>query len=77
MTQEILLSTLAKHGLVRIDPAEAGDRFDPNRHDASFMAAMPGKEDGHVFATVQKGFLLNGRVVRVCLLLLLLPLFSD
>ena len=66
MTQEILLSTLAKHGLVRFDPAEAGDRFDPNRHDASFMAPMPGKEDGSVLTTIQKGFLLNGRVVRVC-----------
>lgn len=66
MTERILLGTLAKHGLERFDPAENGDRFDPNRHDASFMAPVTEREDGSVFTTVQKGFLLNGRVVRVC-----------
>ena len=65
MTERILMQTLAKHGLERFDPAEGEDRFDPNIHEASFMAKVEGKEDGSVFNTVQKGFTLNGRVLRV------------
>ena len=58
------MNTLKKHGLERFDPGEAGDKFDPNRHDAVFQAPQQGKEDGTVFYTQQKGFLLNGRVLR-------------
>lgn len=64
MTSSILLSTLAKHGLERHDPSVAGETFDPNLHEASFQAPQPEKEDGTVFHTVQKGFTLNGRVIR-------------
>jgi molecular chaperone GrpE len=67
MTEDILMSTLAKHGLERSDPSVNKEKFDPNKHDASFMAPMPGKEDGTVFTTIQKGFSLNGRVIRVSL----------
>lgn len=65
MTESILMQTLAKHGLVRFDPSEKGEKFDPNVHEATFMTKMEGKEDGTVFNTIQKGFMLNGRVVRV------------
>lgn len=68
MTEKILMSTLSKHGLERFDPSEKGEKFDPNLHEASFMAPQQGKEDGSVFATVQKGFSLNGRVIRVSFL---------
>ncbi|KAL9127096.1 MAG: hypothetical protein Q9217_003971 [Psora testacea] len=64
MTEGILMSTLKKHGLERFDPSVQGEKFDPNLHDATFMTKMEGKEDGTVFETIQKGFLLNGRVVR-------------
>ena len=63
MTDDILMQTLKKHGLERFDPK--GEKFDPNVHDATFMTKMEGKEDGTVFETIQKGFSLNGRVVRV------------
>ena len=59
------MQTLKKHGLERFDPSEKGDKFDPNIHEATFMTKMEGKEDGSVFMTQQKGFLLNGRVIRV------------
>lgn len=65
MTDTILMQTLKKHGLERFDPAEAGDMFNPNLHEATFQTKVEGKEDGQVFMTQQKGFLLNGRVVRV------------
>lgn len=64
MTETILMQTLKKHGLERFDPAEAGEAFNPNLHEATFQTKVEGKEDGSVFMTQQKGFLLNGRVVR-------------
>ncbi|KAK0513847.1 hypothetical protein JMJ35_003569 [Cladonia borealis] len=64
MTERILMQTLKKHGLERFDPSEKGERFDPNLHEATFQTRVEGKEDGSVFMTQQKGFLLNGRVIR-------------
>lgn len=64
MTATVFLNTLKKHGLERFDPSENADKFDPNLHEATFQAPQEGKEDGTVFHTVQKGFLLNGRVLR-------------
>ncbi|KAI9684884.1 MAG: Mitochondrial matrix cochaperone [Bathelium mastoideum] len=65
MTETILMQTLKKHGLERFDPSETKDKFDPNLHEATFQAPQPDKEDGTVFHTQQKGFMLNGRVLRV------------
>ncbi|KAL9612243.1 MAG: hypothetical protein Q9167_003156 [Letrouitia subvulpina] len=65
MTDTILMQTLKKHGLERFDPSEEKKTFDPNLHEATFQAPMEGMEDGTVFMTQQKGFLLNGRVIRV------------
>ncbi|KAF2497840.1 mitochondrial co-chaperone-like protein GrpE [Lophium mytilinum] len=64
MTESILMSTLKKHGLERFDPSTEGMKFDPNIHEAVFQTPQPDKEDGTVFHTQQKGFLLNGRVLR-------------
>jgi molecular chaperone GrpE len=65
MTENILMQTLKKHGLERVDPSTNGEKFDPNRHEAVFQTPQPDKEDGTVFHTQQKGFMLNGRVLRV------------
>ncbi|KAI9158440.1 GrpE protein-like protein [Paramyrothecium foliicola] len=62
MTETILMQTLAKHGLERLSPE--GDKFNPNEHEATFMAPQPDKEDNTVFHVQQKGFKLNGRVLR-------------
>ncbi|KAK3397063.1 GrpE-domain-containing protein [Sordaria brevicollis] len=62
MTETILLQTLQKHGLERINPD--GEVFNPNEHEATFMAPMPDKEHNTVFHIQQKGFKLNGRVLR-------------
>ena len=62
MTDSILIQTLAKHGLERFSPE--GEKFNPNEHEATFMTPMPDKEDGSVFHVQQKGFKLNGRVLR-------------
>ena len=65
MTETILMQTLKKHGLERFDPSEASEKFDPNKHEATFQVPQPDKADGTVFHTQQKGFALNGRVLRV------------
>lgn len=65
MTETILMQTLKKHGLERFDPSENGEQFNPNLHEATFQTPVEGKEDGSVFMTQQKGFMLNGRVIRV------------
>jgi len=64
MTESILMTTLKKHGLERFDPSVEGEKFNPNEHEATFMTPMAGKEDNTVFLTQQKGFRLNGRVLR-------------
>jgi molecular chaperone GrpE len=64
MTESILMSTLKKHGLERFDPSVESEKFNPNEHEATFMTPMPGKEDNTVFHTQQKGFKLNGRILR-------------
>ncbi|KAH7156808.1 GrpE-domain-containing protein [Dactylonectria macrodidyma] len=62
MTEEILMSTLKKHGLERLNPE--GEKFNPNEQEATFMAPQADKEDNVVFFVQQKGFKLNGRVLR-------------
>jgi len=61
MTEEILLRTLSKHGLVKVDPT--GKKFDPSTMEATFEAPVPG-EPGTVFHVEQLGFTLNDRVIR-------------
>ena len=65
MTEKVLMQTLKKHGLERFDPSEDGARFDPRLHEAVFQTKDEGKEDGEVMTVQQKGFMLNGRVLRV------------
>lgn len=62
MTENILIQTLAKHGLERLEPV--GEKFNPNEHEATFMTPQPDKDNNTVFFVQQKGFKLNGRVLR-------------
>lgn len=62
MTNDILMNTLKKHGLERFDPTN--EKFNPNEHEATFMSAQEGKDNNTVFYVQQKGFKLNGRVLR-------------
>ncbi|CAD6503131.1 BgTH12-02800 [Blumeria graminis f. sp. triticale] len=64
MTETILMGTLKKHGLERFDPSQEHEKFNPNEHEATFMVPMKDMEDNTVFQTQQKGFKLNGRILR-------------
>lgn len=61
LTQKMLLDLLDKHGLVAIEPV--GEKFDPEKHQAVSMQPADG-EPGRVLTMLQKGYSLNGRVIR-------------
>lgn len=65
LTSRQLLKILADHGVTVIDPQ--GERFDPEQHQALSTAEAPGVSDEHVLTVVQKGFHLNGRLLRPAL----------
>ena len=53
---------LTKFGVEQIDPA--GEPFDPQRHEAMTMVPNPDVEPNTVIDVIQKGYALNGRLVR-------------
>lgn len=58
---------LEKFGLVMVDPQ--GERFDPERHQAMTTADSSDVPPGHVVSVMQKGYLLNGRLLRPALVI--------
>ncbi|APC96728.1 nucleotide exchange factor GrpE [Francisella frigiditurris] len=62
LTSKMFLDALEKNGLEELDPK--GEKFDPNLHEAMAMIPNPELENDTVFDVFQKGYLLNGRVVR-------------
>ena len=63
LTQKSLLSAFESNGLKRVAP-EAGDRFDPNLHQAMMEQPSTEVQGGAVLQTMQAGYELFGRVVR-------------
>ena len=62
MTERELLSALDKNGVKKIDPA--GERFDPNQHQAMFDVPDPSQASGTVVQVVAPGFMIGERVLR-------------
>ena len=62
LTLKMLLDALKKHGLEQVDPT--GAPFDPQEHEAMSMQPNPDMEPNTVMAVFQKGYKLNGRLVR-------------
>ncbi|CAE6455145.1 unnamed protein product [Rhizoctonia solani] len=62
MTQRSLLQSLAKYGVEQYDPM--GEKFDPNLHEALYMAPIPGKEPGTVIETQKLGYKIKDRILR-------------
>lgn len=65
MTERELTSVFERHGITIIDPA--GERFDPNRHQAMFEVERPDVPSGTVVQVVQAGSLIGDRVLRPAL----------
>ena len=61
-TLKILTGTMLRFGIEEIDPA--GEPFDPEFHEAISMQPSEDVEPGSVVKVVQKGYSLNGRLLR-------------
>jgi molecular chaperone GrpE len=61
-TLRLLLKAFEKAGITTIDPT--GLPFDPTRHEAIAAQPNPSQPPDTVLQTVQKGYLLNGRLLR-------------
>ncbi|MCG7532002.1 nucleotide exchange factor GrpE [Psychrobium sp. MM17-31] len=62
MTLNSMLSALEKSGVTPINPK--GETFNPELHQAMTMIEVPGAEPNSVIDVMQKGFELNGRLLR-------------
>jgi len=62
MTLSLFMASLKKFNVEQVNPV--GEPFDPRQHEAMSMVPAPDAEPNSVVAVVQKGDLLNGRVVR-------------
>lgn len=65
MTEREFVATLGKHGVRRIEPA--GERFDPNLHQAMFEVPDPSVTSGTVVKVLQPGYVIGDRVLRPAL----------
>jgi len=62
MTLKMQQDVLAKFGVEILEPA--GEPFDPQFHEAMAMVPNPELDPNTVMEVFQKGYLLNGRLVR-------------
>ena len=62
LTKKVFDTAMGKFGLEAVEPL--GDKFDPELHQAMAMQPSEEYEEGHVSAVMQKGYTLNGRLVR-------------
>ena len=62
LTLKSFLDALGKHNIEAVDPQ--GEPFDPNLHQAMSMVENKEVEPNTVIAVMQKGYTLNGRLVR-------------
>jgi molecular chaperone GrpE len=62
LTLKLLDSVFQKFGVTLLDPK--GQKFDPERHQAISMVESVEVPPGHVVNVVQKGYLLNDRLLR-------------
>ncbi len=61
-TLKLLAQTFERYGIEELDPV--GEPFNPEHHEAMTMQPSADAEPGSVLAVVQKGYLLNGRLLR-------------
>lgn len=67
LTVQMLNSVLEKYNVVELNPVD--QKFDPEYHQAMTMQAVEGKAANTVVSVMQKGYLLNDRLVRPALVM--------
>ena len=61
-TLKLLAATMERFGVIELDPE--GEPFDPELHEAMTMQPSDDAEPGTVLQVFQKGYALNGRLLR-------------
>jgi molecular chaperone GrpE len=62
LSLKLFVNTLEKSGIALVDPL--GEPFDPQLHEAMAMVPNPDAEPNSVMDVMQRGYTLNGRLVR-------------
>jgi len=62
LTKKVFDTAMEKFGLEAVEAL--GEKFNPDLHQALAMQPSEEYEEGHVSAVMQKGYTLNGRLVR-------------
>ena len=62
LTLKSLLDTLQRHGVKQLNPV--GEPFNPQEQEAIAMVPNPAMEPNSVMEVMQKGYALNGRIIR-------------
>lgn len=62
LTLKLVDTAFQKFGITLVDPV--GEKFDPEKHQAMSMMESDAVPPNHVLKVVQKGYLLNGRLLR-------------
>ncbi|NNE38007.1 MAG: nucleotide exchange factor GrpE [Gammaproteobacteria bacterium] len=62
LTLKKFTDIMEKFGIEVIDPQ--GEKFNPDRHNAVSMAESDEYESGNIMSVLQKGYELNGRLIR-------------
>ena len=61
-TLKLLATTMERFGVAEVDPL--GEPFDPELHEAMTLQPSTEVEPGSVLTVYQKGYVLNGRLLR-------------
>lgn len=65
LSLKLFIDALGKSGVEQIDPT--GEPFNPELHEAMTLIEHPDMEPNSVVDTMQKGYTLNGRLVRAAM----------
>ena len=65
LTLKMLQTAMARFGVTELDPE--GEKFDPDLHQAMTVQETDTVEPGTVVSVIQKGYLLNDRLLRPAL----------
>ena len=65
LTERELMKVLEKYGVTKFSPA--GEKFDPNVHQAMYEVENSELPAGHVAQVIQAGYMLGDRVLRPAL----------
>ncbi|MCZ6804386.1 MAG: nucleotide exchange factor GrpE [Proteobacteria bacterium] len=62
LTLQMFITVMEKFGVKALEPQD--EKFNPEQHEAVSMQEIAGSESGTVVTVMQKGYELNGRLVR-------------